>query len=81
MKYVEKNSKIIFVRNYVGTLKNDDDSKTEFALTCGLNEPIITFPDGSEVILSWFDLYDLAKDYKKTYESSSDYKLAHRNEK
>ena len=68
---LKKNSGYVVTRKDIGegTITNEDGSEETFKVSTYLNTqaPIIELESGNYVILSWEDIFTLAKDIEKKY--------------
>ncbi len=69
MELIKRNDLKLIFTNYIGEAKDDKDNLICECRTTQHYDPIIVFPDGDMVIISWTDIYNIAKEYKdKCYE-------------
>lgn len=69
MKRIDASKKkTIVFRQYVGNCVEDDGSIIELGITAAF-APVITFQDGTSVIMNWEDLIDIAKEYIQKLET------------
>lgn len=70
MELIRNSDKKLIVTHFIATAYKDKENKEEACefRTMINHSPVVVFPDGDMVVISWVDIYNIAK--AKKYENS-----------
>lgn len=66
MELIRNSDKKLIVTHFIATAYKDKENKEEACefRTMINYSPVVVFPDGDMVVISWVDIYNIAKNYK-----------------